>query len=1227
MNFPRRSLLSLISRLSLLIVLAGVSARAEDATLHETFYVPFENSTDATVARGIGKTIFERVDGYEAGPAGQAVQSVKKYNGLKWDGRGNIDLSRGTMAFFYKPQWKIDVKEWFAFAGVSGAGYWGMLSNFIIENDKLAFQHFDDSRYTQQITDGSILENWKTGEWVHLAAVWDRNQGTKLYQNGKLVGSTWGQFRWDWNPEARVLLLGPWIYSSTPFGADDLHVYADCLTDEQIAQLAQGKAPTGAPLPPLPESESRPLDLARYGWTEEDQKEIPALDAGKALEFTFARFDHAVDSKRMLSQPFSGLRGNSAAWPNPVYGSLLSGRLLELYLSPGQEFDRLRVFAQNRNVGRFMQADPVAGLKTIKEVNTTRPVWRARLDGLYKNPVLFYQRDRGSIGQIDLFRVNPLAAAKAPKADLRYVSASPLAKVPLTEAGLAILGDTPVFQQNAVRATAQGGPAWESKSPAFGGFQLLTEELPPLTPAAGVVLKLSANGLDQPTPVHIVVKEPIWAQRTWLTADVILQPGGPGRSDYTVVLRGRPMIVPPEGTLVRGKTEFSQPRMELAVMVTAANPVRWAMGEGGTSVGLIPAKLEEIKPAVIADQEEFLREAFGGTIEGHIWDGHPIQQWADVAWPLRYLLLLAPESRLAMQAGNFIGFRKGSLPWNPPVNDTGAPDWAFWQIQAMNANRRIVEWIIDNRQLPDGEFGGVYGDDTDLCEEWGNYALSTDDSGKVHAALRRLWEGLWKNNLVEGVSRTIRDNLHSYEEGQGTISHALLIDYGNPTDVERVMVATSHLYPKWMKKNDDGTYSFKGWYLGQSGVWENGNFGQDNQVNDLMMVPGSFLLWYNKHPYPAEYIFNWKLNREGKITGIVADALYEFNKDNPEVAKAYQAAAEAEIKAKRFSLPITDYIDTLGLKESWKEPILSGALSSPLVQQLPPNTMSASAMTHAYWLAYRSSGDVKYLTESYKKACELINNLDLIYTICNPSTDRIPLPHVTVSAARMGAEAVHRGGNGNFWPRYGLTYTKGANDVAALVTENTDKNLTVRFWSFAPGEHQMQTRVWRLLPGQYEVTLSKDVDNNGTVGETISKKNMDLTRGSYLDLELPPRQGLILTVKALKTQPFNYDLPDPAIGPGDVSVEAFSGHCSVNVHNIGTKPAKNIKVRLRDKDSHAILGEATIPEIEAPLDLKARSVLLEFHNIDARSRGHLEVEIEGEGGDLNPFNNRVDYQF
>jgi len=1217
---------------AILALLAAGTLAAQDDQLKEIFYVPFEGSPDAVVARGMAAPFQFRVDAYEDGVVGKAARSERRYNGIRYDGRGNIDLDRGTFAFFYKPLYEPDAGEWNSLAGVSTEieGYWAGVLEFnnkqnINRQTSFVLHFFDIGRYSPVLEFKPIFQRWKKDEWHHLALVWDRTQGITIYEDGARAASNSGRFRWDWNAEPRILVFGSWIYSTAPFALDEVHCYAECLTDEQVAALAQGRRPTGPPIPITPEAQRREADLARMGWAPDDLAQIPTAAPGQALRFDFARVTHCVDAKRLVAQPFEGLRAST--WPLQKYGASTKGRNLEVHFAPGQSFDRVRIFQHRPFSGRFCEVLPGVGARRLMETDVKRPIFRGRFADMRTDAQLLLERDKGWLGQIDFYRVDPAAAL--PEDVLEFGGFDKLDRMPPTVAGRSALGDTPTRFDNPVRAARKAVPTWTSASPAFGGFQALTEPLDAPVAMDGVVVKLVVEGLTGPTPVQIVVKEPVFAQRDWLVADVVLDPKGPGRQSYTIHLKGRPVISFPRSEREEKGKQIAEPGLELALLVTAANPATWVMGQGGCSLGLCVQDPDRVRPIAVADQIEFAREAYAETNEGHIWDNIGPHGWGRLYYPLRWLAMFAPDERATMELCGRVRWRKEPLPYAEPKNDTGAPEWAFWQMEAMRACRKIVHWIIDNRQVETGEFGGVWGDDTDMSEYWTDYALACDDDGKVGNALRRFWKGVYRDCLVEGVSRTIRDNLHSYEEGMGAICHQLLLDYGNPVAVEHVMRAASHYYPKWMKKNDDGTYSFLSNYFGYGGVYSEGGLAEDKGVNYLMLYPAAYLTWYNRHPAATEYVLKWK--RSPEVWGLVNDAYLRLR--YPDAQERMQQYIEKVMKGNPSRQPdeLNALLDETGVKEEWSKWLVDGAKANQwnfFAGNLPEYAGYSPRMTEYFWLAYRASGDLGYLVQSYRQACLFVNNQEWLYTVAQPSTDRIPLPRTSMIRARLGALSVTRGAGGCFWPRHALSYVKGSEQVAALVTRNTDKDLACRFHCFAEEEHALQVRVWRLLPGRYKVTLSRDKDGDGVPEEALSEREMAIERGALIDLRLPPRQGSILTFEPVDVREPQYDLPDPAICAQDVCLE-YGDHLHITVHNVGTQPVKDLLVRVSDGNTGTVLGERVVPSIAAPLDLMPKTELIEIQNANAVTKGSIIIELDPEGRhpDLNRFNNRVVFEY
>jgi hypothetical protein len=225
----------------------------------------------------------------------------------------------------------------------------------------------------------------------------------------------------------------------------------------------------------------------------------------------------------------------------------------------------------------------------------------------------------------------------------------------------------------------------------------------------------------------------------------------------------------------------------------------------------------------------------------------------------------------------------------------------------------------------------------------------------------------------------------------------------------------------------------------------------------------------------------------------------------------------------------------------------------------------------------------------------------------------------------MGATAANRGSSGNMWPQYAISFTRGSDEVASLVTENLPNRFTVKLYPFTDQPHDLGLRAWR-CNGTFTVTLASDKDDDGKPEATVWQKEMKLDRGMPVDLQLPPRQVTILTVVPVKVEPENLDRADPAISLDSIEL-VYGGHLVVNVYNNGTKPVEDVLVRVRDGRTGRVVtgGERRTGPIEAPLDLKPRFKMVEFKNIDANTWDSIIVEIDPEQqvDDFNRHNNQA----
>jgi len=1167
-------------------------------------------STASTRGEDLKLLYHESYDsGKEEGVVGKAGP------GVTIDARGKIDLDRGTLAFFIKSVTEPAISEWNRFAGVNGirgGGYWGMLMGFDLRLKDFLFAFYDIGRYSPPLKLDPCLGRWKAGTWHHLAAVWDREEGITVYEDGERVASNWGQHRWEWNLVPETLFFSGTI--------DEAYVYADPLTDAQIAQLAKGEKPVGSPIPISRSAERRARDLARMGWSGESLEALPVVESGKAQLFTFARIVSGVDAKRPVAQPFEGF--STTTWPLIKYGASIRGRRLDIEFAPYQSYDRVRVFVHRKFRGSFLRKISESQEEQLTEIEAPRAtIWHRRLPSRLEDRQLILKRTQGRLGQIDFYRVQNMAWRYKPRKAISYVFARAKA-LPDTETGKALISETPARFQQPALGTRSDVPSWALSSPEFGGFQATTEPLAEAYAFDRALVDLVVEDLTEPTPVRVQIKEPVHGMRDWLVADAVLKPKGKGRQVFSLFLHGRPVInMPPtqkrkywkDGKYLDEK--IAVPGAVFGIKLVAARPLRWVLGGGGCSVQFCVTDMDKARPIAADDQIEYMREAYAEVMEGHAYGDKRI------VLPMKWLAMFAPEREKFRQMYErvgcpewFVGINVPKLVYEEPKNSTGAPGWAFWQLQAMKEHRRLIHWRIDERQLWNGEFGGVWNDDTTHTENWIGYALCMDDEGKIKNALRKFWDGLWYYQLEEGVSKYTMDTCHMYEEGMGSMGMRLLVDYGDPIAMQRAMAASSH-YDKWLVKDKDGRYAVKSEFISVNGAWMDGAFDNPNLRGHRsnIMVPSGYLIWYNRHPAIAKYYLGWQ--PQGAFHGAACDRLTDWN-------AALKRYAEEVLQ------PVTRYgpgwqiacIDEAGVTDAVRK-----AHAKEYQPAGPIQHYWGSKNCDEHWFRYRVSGDIRYLVDSYKRVCEWFYSHDWINTGAMASLDRNPLPRASLVRARIGALAANRGSSGLMWPRYALSYVTGANDLAALVTENLYTKLAVRFYPFTEKPHDVQIRVWRLHPGTYKVSLSYDKNDDGVPEEAFLEKQLSLDRGAFVDFTLPASQSSILTISALQTERPNYDKPDPAIGADTVEF-VYGEHLVVRVHNLGTKPVENLLVRVCDGRSGqpVVMGEQRIKRIDAPLDLKAKYKGVEFKNINCNVYDHIIVEIDPdkEIDDLNRHNNR-----
>ncbi len=251
-------------------------------------------------------------------------------------GAGGFHGDRGTVAFWVKTD-KLHPGIVF----MQGSVAWGRKERdlFTVEVDKEGrlSAHIRDVLSKYHRVDASEA-TWADGEWQHIAVVYDRAYGLKLYQNGEIIASNWGQDAWWQTPFPG--LFSPFLLESY---YDEICFFDYPLTDEAVASLFRTNS-----APPLPPDSEDSLDasarqrlLALYG--DLDSLELPTVRAGReSLRMKQTEVKACHDEKIPAWWILDGRY--ELAWPHPyrlftfVLGDVdFHGTKLDIDLAPGEK--------------------------------------------------------------------------------------------------------------------------------------------------------------------------------------------------------------------------------------------------------------------------------------------------------------------------------------------------------------------------------------------------------------------------------------------------------------------------------------------------------------------------------------------------------------------------------------------------------------------------------------------------------------------------------------------------------------------------------------------------------------------------------------------------------------------------------------------------------------------------------------------------------------------------
>jgi len=203
------------------------------------FYVPFDFSVDAETAfhNKEGKLYGEAK--YEKGIVENCIFLSEEGKGsISYDIRDNISLKKGTLMFWFKPNWWGDDKT----------GKYTLLWIRMKDPNKYFAFHKSFSKeyptilYTTCAWEGGanlhIDDYFKKGKWIHICSTWDVSQNKYLlYFNGKVVASgNWKDVSEEESFIPISLSIGKYYTQDNPINAwyDEFYIFKRVLSEEEI---------------------------------------------------------------------------------------------------------------------------------------------------------------------------------------------------------------------------------------------------------------------------------------------------------------------------------------------------------------------------------------------------------------------------------------------------------------------------------------------------------------------------------------------------------------------------------------------------------------------------------------------------------------------------------------------------------------------------------------------------------------------------------------------------------------------------------------------------------------------------------------------------------------------------------------------------------------------------------------------------------------------------------
>lgn len=1023
-------------------------------------------------------------------------------------------------------------------------------------------------------------------EWTHLAFSWDETKGVRLYMNGTLAASydTTSVF------DAGLGLFQPFGRFATPGtvtsncghlrGADidEIHIYDHMLNDAEIHQLSQGETVESTP---IQRTVSDPLYraewLRRYGW-DIDDSQPPSLDDAPAWSIRKVEIHDARDQKKWGWRSNDGIRETN--WPDAYNRSSLLGRsdyFIEpdwycystsgkaiSYNMPEEPWNYCELIGAAHGTASFMFTD-----KESRE-QKSEPLFKRPKDRERTYHMLDRERTGGSIRYVNDVRETPLAefnlfnitpdlepkglvtlSYKIKDADVpnnrsldeiktylrkRYpadestIAVALPARAPMSPNPRPAPSPMPVVHVLIPYQFRDEGP--RTTENAYGGFHYTWDGI--YAGLDGIAIDLPALSLppthDGHIPLNIRIRDPLWLNRALLDVSVSVKPG----EAKTLWLDTRDRILPSNRSIC---IDFACPAAGFGPATLEGANIRLIFKEREAA-----AKEHEI------DRFTQMRDNYGANITETSPQRTKLEFLQRFNCDMDDLFRVNSNHNPGRYYWNAWNPEQNTLPVTLSQPPDGVPLWAFRQTEIIRQWSYFLGWWIENRQIENGEFGGGLSDDGDFANCMPPVALMDILQDKITNSIHRLMDAYYTNGMfTKGLNTILTDALHTTEEGINVQSEVMLLEYGDPKIVER-MLETSSRYTDITAINKAGHRHFISRFFSSTKAATEEPWSWSSQSSYNILAPGETLTEFNGH------LPTFNLIRE-----IGDDLLKHAQKDNSRATVLPQEINFLTDEGRSFSP--TAGADLLRVLNHWTS-------DRKYVTQMGRQTSTG----------VNPNVDKNLLAENYTSV--VINNENRMYIATEgfPWDDGPKISIGSVVIDRLGGSPIRRGAQ---FPEHTLSWRVSApydgTALAILVPSPDPESVKIIVYNIMEGPVEVAATGWNVAPGNWEIIEGIDTNGDDIADSGITKRTAPFERSAALSFIFPPRKTTVIVMNLKKKGVPYWDRPDLGIGADDVNVNGSV--VSVTVHSLGSVKSPATVVVLTDSNGKE-LARADVPALE-----------------------------------------------